>query len=145
VFDSESESARAAGEQADSRPAAEARLKQVRAGLPRPHCAGSESVLRLARAVRHPGLQAVTSSWNFATISKYASISKYFKVRQYRSFFNIEVQHFDIVVPHFDIEATSTKKLRYRSFFDIEAACFDIWCQHRSASISKCMNFDINI
>ncbi len=76
-------------------------------------------------------------------ISKFASISKYFDVLQYRSSFDIEVQHFDIEVQHFDIEAT--KKLQYRSFFDIEAAGFDIGCQHIRASISKCMYFNIDI
>jgi hypothetical protein len=81
-------------------------------------------------------------------ISKYASISKYFEVLRHRSFFDIEVQHFDIqhfdiVVQHFDIEAS--KKLRYRNVFDVEAACFDIGCQNLRASISKCMYFDIDI
>jgi hypothetical protein len=74
-------------------------------------------------------------------ILKYASISKYrdFEVLRYRSYFDIEVQHFrvDIVVQHFDIEATK-KPSRYRSFFDIEAACFDIGCQ-------KSKSFDIEV
>ncbi len=56
--------------------------------------------------------------------------------------FDIEVQNFDIKVTYVDIEAT--KKLRYQSFFDIQGCNFDIGTQCRSASISKCMYFDID-